>query len=166
MSKEKQYSIGDQVVHTNYGVGEIVDIEEKELSGKTKRYYVIETKTSMYWLSIEDDDTDRVRPVASPEEILEVINILEETPEVMQDHHRSRKKRIREAKTDGDILSTAATLRDLSHRQDVDGLNATEQREFERLKNLLINEWAASEQIAADEVRDRINKIFRRHYPK
>ena len=42
--KEEQttFQVGDQVIHWVYGLGEIVDLDEKVLAGESASYYVLQ----------------------------------------------------------------------------------------------------------------------------
>ncbi|MEA3351602.1 MAG: CarD family transcriptional regulator [Chloroflexota bacterium] len=169
MSKGKQddrlYSKGDEIVHTNYGVGEIIDIEKKELEGKTTLYYVVKTKDSTFWMPVEKADADRIRLVVSSKTIEDdVIKVMGGKPQEMAEHYKSRRKSIRDAEHDGDIISTAELVRDLSYRRAVDRLNTTERRGLNKLKNRLVTEWSTSMDISPNKVRVKINKILQRHH--
>jgi CarD family transcriptional regulator len=163
--KEQQtYSKGDQIVHTHYGVGEIINIEEKKLLGKSKKYFVVRTADSTFWLPVKKANNKRVRPVADPDKVEQVIEILKDQPEEMEDHHKSRKSRIRKVKTDQDIATTAELVRDLSYRQAMKKINATERKALDNLMTRLSSEWAASMDISAQKAREKINRILEQHY--
>jgi RNA polymerase-interacting CarD/CdnL/TRCF family regulator len=38
------YNIGDLVIHRAYGSGKITQLEEKQLAGKKKLYYVVQIR--------------------------------------------------------------------------------------------------------------------------
>jgi RNA polymerase-interacting CarD/CdnL/TRCF family regulator len=40
--RDISFQVGDQVIHWVYGLGEIIHLVEKELSGKTDKYYVVQ----------------------------------------------------------------------------------------------------------------------------
>jgi RNA polymerase-interacting CarD/CdnL/TRCF family regulator len=157
------YSIGDDIVHVHYGIGEIVDIEEKILNGKTTTYYVVKTKDSTFWIPVEEADNERTRPIVPPETIEDnVIEALEADPQVMASHYKKRQKRIKEVNTSGEIVATAKLVRDLAYRQVTDRLTVTESRSFDRLKDRLITEWTRSVGITRRKVSCRIQKILQR----
>ena len=166
MSKERKienvYSIGDQIVHKYYGVGEIVATEEKELFGRTSQYFVVETEKGTYWLPMKKEDNERIRRIADSEEIDEVIQTLTDTPEKMQDDFKDRKQRIRKETASGEIREIATLVRDMSYRQAESHLTTTEEKQFDKLKDRLVNEWAASRQTTAKNIRAKLTKIFRR----
>ena len=170
MSNERQienvYSIGDQIVHKQYGVGEIVTREEKELFGKTAQYYVVETENGTYWLPMKKEDNERIRPIADAEEIDEVIQTLTDKPEQMQDDFKDRKQRIQKATASGEFHTIATLVRDLSYRRAESHLTSTEEKEIVKLENRLVNEWAASRKTTAQKIRIKLHKMFRRHQPE
>jgi CarD family transcriptional regulator len=163
--EERMYSIGDEIVHANYGVGEIVGLEEKELMGETKSYYVVKTKDSTYWIPVKKLDNERIRPIATPETIKDsVVEALEAEPQEMADNYKTRRKRINDV--NGEIIPMAQVVRDLSYRQATDRLNTTERQRLDKLKSRLATEWAASIGITVQNARKKINKILRKHYKK
>jgi len=160
--EERIYSIGDEIVHANYGVGEIVGLEEKELMGETKSYYVVKTKDSTYWIPAKKLDNERIRPITSPDTIQDsVVSALEAEPQEMDDNYKTRRKRINDV--NGEIVPMAKVVRDLSYRQATDRLNTTERQMLDKLKSRLATEWATSIGVTVQTARKKINKILRQH---
>lgn len=152
------YSIGDQIVHAHYGVGQIVDTENKIFDGQTTTYYVVETRNSTFWLPIDKADNERIRPIASSE-IIEnkVVETLKAAPQKMASHYQTRRKRIKDVRTSGEIVPIARLVRDLTHRRFTKGnLTDVERRNLDRLKNRLASEWASSVGTTTRKVRAKI----------
>ena len=129
------YSIGDNIVHSRYGVGEIVDIEDKELFGKTATYYVAKTKDSTFWIPVENANNERTRPVVPSQTIQnEVIEALEDDPHEMASNFKTRRKRIKDVNASGKIVHVAQLVRDLTYRKAQKGNLATlEEKDLEYL---------------------------------
>jgi RNA polymerase-interacting CarD/CdnL/TRCF family regulator len=159
------YSIGDRIVHAFYGVGQVVDIEEKKLNEKTTTYYVVETRNSTYWLPVENADNERIRPIATSETIEDnVIQALKDAPQEMASHYKTRKKRIKDVRSTGKIVPIAKLVRDLTYRQfSKGGLTTIESRNLDRLRNQLTSEWARSVGTKRSKVRAKIRKILQQH---
>lgn len=159
------YSIGDEIVHAHYGVGEVVDIEDKELGGKTTTYYVVETSDSTYWMPVDKADNDRIRPIANSKTIEDnVIEALEADPQEMASHYKNRRKRIKEVVVSGEIVAVAELVRDLTYRQYKKGsLTTIESRNLDRLRTRLVNEWSRSLGVTKRKVNDKLRKILQGH---
>ena len=41
--QQTPFQVGDQVIHWAHGLGVIIQLDEKSLSGHTQQYYVVET---------------------------------------------------------------------------------------------------------------------------
>ncbi|MCJ7701042.1 MAG: hypothetical protein MUO62_05625 [Anaerolineales bacterium] len=163
-SPNLMYSIGENIVHAHYGVGEIIRIEDKELFGKTTTYYVVKTNDSTFWLPIEKADNERTRPIVSAETIQDqVIEVLEAGPQEMASHYKTRRKRIEDVIINGGIVPIAELVRDLYYRKTTDSLTTIESRSYDRLKKRLITEWAKSVGTTTRTVNTKIQKILQRH---
>ncbi len=165
MTDESIYSRGDQIVHSQYGVGKIVDLSEKKLGEKTILYYVVETTNSTYWLPVAKADNERVRLIVSPKKIEEAIETLQQKPGQMDDQHEIRKERITEVTTSGELIQTAELVRDLAYRKVTTNLNSSEQKAYENLMTRLVMEWAASMKTTVDFALQRVNQLLQEHYP-
>jgi len=164
-TQDGKYSRGDQIVHSQYGVGEIVDITEKILGEKPILYYVVKTINSTYWLPVAKADNKRVRLIVSPRKIKEAIKMLKQKPAQMDDQHEIRKERITEVTASGELIQTAELVRDLAYRKATANLNSSEQKAYENLMTRLVMEWAASMKITADYVLQSVNQLLQEHYP-
>ena len=162
---EMPYSIGDKIVHAYYGVGQIIDIEEKILNDNATTYFVVETRNSTFWLPVEKADNERIRPITSSETIEKnVVETLEADPQVMASHYKTRKKRIKDVRQSGEIVPIARLVRDLTYRQFTKGnITDVENRNLEKLRNRLVSEWARSVGTTRREVRKKIRKILQQH---
>jgi RNA polymerase-interacting CarD/CdnL/TRCF family regulator len=162
------YSIGDKIVHAYYGVGQVVDIEDKQLNDKTTTYYVVETRNSTFWLPVKKADNERIRPIASSQTIENnVIEALKADPQEMASHYKTRKKRIKDVRTSGEIVPIARLVRDLTYRRFTKGnLTDVESRNLDHLKSHLVSEWARSVGITRRKVRAKIRKILWQHREK
>jgi RNA polymerase-interacting CarD/CdnL/TRCF family regulator len=159
------YSIGDKIVHAYYGVGQVIDIEDKKLNDKTTTYYVVETRNSTFWLPVEKADNERIRPIASSVTIENnVVEALKADPQEMASHYKTRKKRIKDVRTSGEIVPIARLVRDLTYRRyKKGGLTDTESRSLDRLRSRLTAEWARSVGTTRSKVHAKIRKILLRH---
>jgi CarD family transcriptional regulator len=163
------FSIGDYIVHKNYGVGEVVGIEEKTLSSKTTTYYVVETKDSTFWMPVVKADNERTRLIVPAKTIHnKVIEVLEDDPQEMSSNHKTRRKRIKDVNASGNIVIVAELVRDLTYRKAVKGrLAVLEDKDLEYLKNRLITEWitewAKSVRKPKQKVTQKVERILQQH---
>jgi len=161
----KTFSIGDDIVHAYYGVGQIVDIEDKQLNDKIHTYYVVQTKDSTFWLPVDKADNERIRSITSSKIFQDsVVEALAADPQEMASHYQTRRKRIKDVRASGEILRIAKLVRDLSYRRYAKGrLTDIERRNLDRLRNRLITEWARSVGITKRKVRAKVRRILQWH---
>jgi CarD family transcriptional regulator len=160
-AEKRRYAKGDWVFHLYHGVGEVQGIEEKELGGESETYYKVEARNGVYWIPVEEAESERIRPVVSNKELKKALDVLKSPPEEMADKHTTRKSRITQVTKDGELEGFCALLRDLQAKRIADKLNTTEQRAHRKLKKKIASEWAATKSITVREATKKLNKILR-----
>ena len=60
---------GDMVMHWSHGIGQIVDMEERALSGEKAVYYVVQVRDMTVWVPADNKVGSRLRP-HSPSSVL------------------------------------------------------------------------------------------------
>jgi CarD family transcriptional regulator len=160
-SKEQQiFAEGDWIKHPYHGVGQITGLEQKTLGGEEKTFYRVDTDDSTYWIPIEDADESAARLVVSEESLKKSLEILSEEPEIMADHYRARRGRIREVRESGRLTRVAKLVRDLAGRRHRESLNSTERRAYREFRQSLIAEWARVEGISKEKAESRLRKFL------
>ena len=81
--KIKRFAVGQKVVYPSHGVGEVVDIYEKELLGKIIRLYVINFVHDKIKIKVPITRaiSDGLRPLIEKSNLRQIYSILQETPE-------------------------------------------------------------------------------------
>jgi RNA polymerase-interacting CarD/CdnL/TRCF family regulator len=144
MEEDHAYSEGDWIVHANYGMGQIICIEVKGISGEEKSYYRIETSDSTYWMPVDQMESALLRPLSTPAEIQLAIDVLQEPPVEMSSNYKIRQNQILEARNLNTPEAIAVLIRDLRAYKRAKGiLNSSESSSFQALKQQLAEEWAA-----------------------
>ena len=157
--KKDQFSKGDWIVHLHYGVGQVKNIERKQIADEKSSYYRVETAISTFWVPVESPDAERVRSVASKYLMRKALGIMREKPNVMADDHNERKRQINEAMTQISLNTSAAFIRDISAHQMVKKLNPSEEKALDQFAQNLILEWSISMDMDIEKVRDKFQGI-------
>ena len=121
MKSSHAYSEQDWLVHTHYGIGQIKGIEVKGISGTQVSYFRIETADSTFWVPVDQMDSEKMRPLSTPEEIQLAIAVLQRPPQEMSSDHNARKNRIRAVNLQNSPEDIARLIRDLRGRQIIRG---------------------------------------------
>lgn len=163
---EKLYAVGDWMVHSTYGVGQVKKLEKKPIGGAERLCYRVRTDNGTFWLPVDNEDNGRVRPIATPTRIQRALEALKRAPRKMAAKFQTRRKRIREVKHDGDLSTDLKLLRDLNARQHRKGLNMTEQDAFDAIQKRFLKEWSLSKGIKKDEARQMLNRFLQESWKK
>jgi CarD family transcriptional regulator len=138
------FHIGDKVIHWTYGLGEIVDIEEKIIDGNPTNCYVVHALDTMIWIPINDLEQRSLRMPTSPEEFEGLFGILTSPGEKLQEDRVLRKNKLMAQLKDGKLASTCEVVRDLTYFKRSSKLSDLERALLERAIKSLIAEWSYS----------------------
>jgi CarD family transcriptional regulator len=72
------FRVGDKVIYPQHGAAVIKSLEEKEVLGETKKYYILRLAYGDLTLMVPTDSTDEVgiRDVISKDELQKVFKVL------------------------------------------------------------------------------------------
>src|SRR5512136_503513 len=99
------FDIGDKVIHCAHGLGEIVNIEEKNIHGCLTKCYVVRTSDLTIWIPIDDLQQHSLRLPTPPEEFLRLSAILTNPSEMLHEDRVLRKDRLMAQMNDGQLAS-------------------------------------------------------------
>ncbi|VAW31350.1 hypothetical protein MNBD_CHLOROFLEXI01-4452 [hydrothermal vent metagenome] len=161
MENTHTYSEGEWIVHSRYGIGKIEGVDVKEISGEKTNYFRITTTDSIYWMPVDQMDSDVLRPLASLEEIDQAIIVLQKPPEEMSPNFQIRQNRIQKTQMDNTPDGMAELIRDLrAYRREKGVLNSTERSAFRTLKRRLIQEWAIVTGVKTEKIESKLNTMI------
>lgn len=142
--KALRFKIGDWIVHYSYGVGEVVDIQDKVLDGHLDTFFKVSTPDIEYWLPSEKADAEHITPLRSKKEFDQAIQIISKPPNLTSDPPSSHRRLINERWQDGSLPARAALIRDLHGMNNVKKLNYDDKRAYDKAEVFFINEWIIS----------------------
>lgn len=138
------YSVGDKVVHPGYGPGVITGIENRQVIGEAKDYYVIDMLSGGTTLMTPVAQADKVglRLAIGQAAVERIFRILAETPRTLSDDFRERQTEVDELLRNGDIFVTAEVVRDVTWFGQVRGLTKRDTQLLQRAEELIASELA------------------------
>jgi RNA polymerase-interacting CarD/CdnL/TRCF family regulator len=157
---EYQYSVGEWVVHSHYGVGQIKKTEVMPLHGEQTECFKVQVKDGAFWFPTNTVENPRIRPVASQEIISKVIKNLRRKPGNLDKDKKYWAKRIKEATSHDDLLSISQLIRDLSAQQSQKNLSDTQIKILSKYRDNLIHEWAAITDSGIEKIRRQFNEYI------
>ena len=131
---------GDWIVHLYYGVGQVEGKDKKILEGKEQTFIKVKTSDGHYWIPIEKIDSDRIRPVASRNQLRYALTIIQEPPQILPIDYNLRRKKILQAIGDISLYSNARMIRDLYCRRVSSRFNSYDNEALSGMKERFLNE--------------------------
>lgn len=136
---------GDKVAHPIFGVGNIANIEEKNVLNKSEKYYILDLAINQMTLMIPIRKAKDIglRKILAKDEIPEVLEVLACDMDEMEQDYKSRIKSQMEMVDSGNLNKVAQVVRNYNKRKRLDALSATEKSLLERAKKILTSEIKA-----------------------
>lgn len=156
------FSVGDRVVYPMHGAGVIESIEEKEILGARKKYYVMKLPLGEMKVLIPTDSISQVglRGVIEKEEVSQVLIVLKgDQPELSTNWNRRYRNHLEKIKS-GDIFEVAEVVRNLMLRDREKGLSTGESKMLDTARQILISELILVQEQEQSEIATVLDDIF------
>jgi RNA polymerase-interacting CarD/CdnL/TRCF family regulator len=157
------FQVGDQVVHWTYGPGEVIQLDEKALSGQTETYYVIQIRDMTLYVPINDQSPNSLRLPTPSAEFESLFTILKSPEEPLSGDRWERKNQLMEQMRDGRLESICRVIRDLVAFRRAKKLNDYDAAILERAQNFLLNEWQISMGIPRGQAERELQLLLSEH---
>ena len=157
------FKVGDNAVYPSHGVGVVRGIQEKDIGGKKKYFYILQLLENGSTILIPTDKVKDVglRSIISKKDVSKIYKILK-TKEVAVDNqtwNRRYREYMEKIKT-GSVYEIAEVMRDLFRLKSDKDLSFGERKMLDTAKSLLIKELSLAQQIREDVVENEIKQIF------
>ncbi|HSL42400.1 MAG TPA: CarD family transcriptional regulator [Anaerolineales bacterium] len=155
------FEIGDRVVHPQYGVGQIVKLEDREFErGDIRRYYEIQIPGgSTVWVPV-DLSNSGLRGLAHKNELAQCREILKSRPSPLMEDGRVRQSALVAHLKQGTIAAQCEVVRDLSAFVAHKPAYGTISSFLEAMLHVLSQEWAIVEGITTLEAMSEISSLL------
>lgn len=155
------FEVGDRVVHSQHGVGQVVKLEDREFeSGMMRRYYEVSMPGgSTLWVPVDLGAVALRRP-AERSEIALCRKILIARPAPLADDSRFRQANLAARLKQGTISTFCEVVRDLYAYGEHKSLYGTIAGFYRVTKDVLCQEWAAVEGITLSEAVYEVNSLL------
>lgn len=163
MKKTMTFKVGDKAVHPNHGVGEVTSIENKDIGGNRKSFYILKILDTGMKVMVPTDAAERLglREVISKKDAKKVVDILkaDEVAVTSQPWNR-RYREYMEMLKSGSPFEVAKVLRDLYRLKGDKELSFGERRLLDQARSLLITELALARRVKEQTVESEIASIL------
>lgn len=142
-----KFKVGDPVFHTGQGAGNITQIQEMEISGRARQYYVIELlDTNTLMVPVGSEGENRMHTLISAAMIGEVLFL---PPRELDDDFHVRQQENDLRIQSGDQRQSAEVLRDLTWREFNGPITASDKKQLAMVKKRLALILTASDEMDA-----------------
>lgn len=157
------FDIGDKIVYPMHGAGIIVAIEEKEILGDKKKYYVMKMPMGEMKVMVPIDNIEDIgiREVINNQEVEQVLAVLGDDETKMPQNWNRRYRANMDKIKSGDIYEIANVVRNLMIRDKEKGLSTGERKMLNNAKQMLISEIVLAKDIDQPEVERLIDDVVK-----
>ncbi|HHU90266.1 MAG TPA: CarD family transcriptional regulator [Clostridiaceae bacterium] len=154
------FSIGDKIVYPMHGAGIIESIEEKEILGEKKRYYVVRIPVGDMKVMIPINNVDGIgiRDVIDRKDADKVFKSLETSCDEQTSNWNKRYRENMSKIKSGDVFEVAEVVKSLVARERQKGLSTGERKMLNSAKQILISELVLAKNMNPMDVEDIINE--------
>lgn len=154
------FHVGDKVVHWSYGPGEIIQLDEKCVSGRNTEYYVVQVRDLTLWVPVEGAEQNRLRLPTSTGDFHKLFKILRGPAERLSEDRYERKTQLTGLLRDGSLVSICRAIRDLSSYSYRKKLNDYDAALLERARRFLLDEWEISLSVPLGDAERQLNLLL------
>ncbi len=155
------FKIGDYAVCPGHGVGQLVDVEERDLGGESKSFYILKVIANGMTVMVPTDSLEGIRGLVGEEEIDQVYDLLKEHDIKIDNSTWNRRYReyMGKIKT-GSLLEIADVLRALFLLKETKNLSFGEKKMLDQCKELISEEISLARGGEVPEIKTTIDSCF------
>ncbi|MCF8012109.1 MAG: CarD family transcriptional regulator [Clostridiales bacterium] len=156
------FNIGDKVVYPMHGAGVIEAIEEKEVLGEKRQYYILRLPVGDMKVMIPITNCDGVglRAVIDRDGVQRVFNILKGESGIMSGNWNRRYRANLEKIKSGNVYEIAEVVRNLIQRDKEKGLSSGERKMLENARQILISELVLATEMEEEKAQLMLDRVF------
>lgn len=136
------FKIGDKVVYPMHGAGIIEAIEEKEVLGEKRKYFIMRMPIGEMKVMVPVDNVEEIgiRDIIDEDGYKDVMSILRDDRSTMPQNWNRRYRANMDRIKSGDIFEVAAVVRNLLLLDREKGLSTGERKMLSSAKQMLLSE--------------------------
>ena len=158
----QMFKVGDNAVYPAHGVTVVKRIDERDVGGKKKTFYVLQVVENQMTIMVPTDNADSVglREIISPKDV-QVYKILKQrNVKIDQTTWNRRYREYMEKIKTGSVFEIAEVLRNLFLLRHSKDLSFGERKMLDQAKQLLVREISLAKQAQEAVIEQEIQTIF------
>jgi RNA polymerase-interacting CarD/CdnL/TRCF family regulator len=152
-----EFHEGDTVMHWTHGLGQVIRLEERNLSGVTTLYYAVQIRDMMVWVPSDGELQFRLRAPTSISGFKKLIAVLSNPVEALPDDRLERKTLLLGYLRDGRTQSLFRIIRGLHAYRKIRPLNENDQSILRQARNSLLGEWGFVLSVSSAQAEHELN---------
>lgn len=159
------YQIGDNIFYPMHGAGRIDAIEEKEIAGEKRHYYIIHMIDDNMKVMIPKERVSNlnIRPVTDLETVKQILTMLGEAESDEDLSWKVRHKANEDMIKTGDLDACVDVVHSLLRIQREEKLNSSEKRQLRQAEKFLMSELKLIEGMNKDKKDEFISRLREDH---
>jgi CarD family transcriptional regulator len=154
------FRVGDDVIHWAYGLGKIIQLDEKVLSGQSGKYYVVQIINLTLWVPMTESGQCCLRYLTPAREFPNLFSILSGPGEPLSLDRNERRMQLTQRLKDGSLESICRVIRDLTFYKQTRKTNESDSSILEHSRKLLLNEWSVALSIPPQQAERELKKLL------
>jgi RNA polymerase-interacting CarD/CdnL/TRCF family regulator len=150
---------GDPVIHWMYGLGRVLRVEQKDLSGGACLYYVVQIKDMTVWVPVDEELKHRLRPPTPKSRFSELLDILTGESQPLPIDRFDRKAHLQAELKEASAQANCRLIRDLTALQEIHALNDHDLLILNRTRASLLGEWTCSRGVSLPQAESELGKL-------
>ncbi|HZJ50961.1 MAG TPA: CarD family transcriptional regulator [Actinomycetota bacterium] len=158
-----RFDVGDKVVYPHHGAAVVEKVEQRELMGEEREYYILKLAYGELTLMVPTDSTEEVgiREITPAREMPKVFKVLKKNEPTTNTTNWSRRFKANVEKLrSGDIYQVADVVRSLHRRDREKGLSAGEKRMLTKARQILVSELTFAQGCDEDEAEQLLDEVL------
>lgn len=154
--------MGDKVVYPMHGAGVIEAIEEQEVLGHRKQYYVMRLPINDMKVMVPCENLKEIglRAVISDQAFPKMLEVLRARKGFMAKNWNHRYRANMEKIRSGNILELAEVVSNLSHRDREKGLSTGERKMLDSARQILLSEIILAKGFGVEQANSFLNEVL------
>lgn len=156
------FKVNDKVVHPQYGGGYVAGIEAIKVSGETIECLKIScvSKGRKIFVPRNSVELSAIRPPLSQTRFRELKKTMTGAPCELNRNFNRRMKQVKTKLDSGDPMQVGEVIRDMYPKWSDNSLSSSDQRIFEKCRDLLVSEFALIKDYSYDKAVEYFDKTM------
>jgi CarD family transcriptional regulator len=158
------FLIGEGVFYPLFGAGYVINIEEKEIYGVSKKYYMIKLiiNNILVMIPVDSEDSKRLRCIMKSCEYDSIINILKGNYNILPSKWCDRFKIYNSSIREGDIYRLTELVRDIHNLPRRKEISKSDIKMFYDILSLISSEICIATNIDFETVKSNLLEILKK----